>query len=342
MLFSLMKEIYVVIRKPVAFQAITNLVASDGVIPLKSLPIRMYQISNKFRDEMRTKSGLIRSKEFIMKDLYTFDVDVEHAKKTYESVREAYKKIFDTLQIPYVSVLGDTGSIGGSLSHEYHFLSEIGQDDLLICQNCERGFNVEVRASSEDYKCSKCDGLQYTEKKKGVEVGHTFLLGDKYSKIFKAKYMPKKGKAQNLQMGCFGLGVSRIMASSLEILSTEENRLRWPIEITPFKVMIIAPKDGSKESVAMDQVFQLYDQLNNSNMFFNDVIIDDRPGITVGKKLRDAKKTGYPWVILFGKDCIHPTNPVVELHDYEDSISVAVNQILYHFESINRHSYSYI
>ena len=318
------------------FQAITNLVANDGVIPLKSLPIRLYQISTKFRDEMRTKSGLIRSKEFIMKDLYTFDIDAEHAEETYESVREAYKRIFHTLQVPYVSVLGDTGSIGGSLSHEYHFLSDIGQDDLLICQNCERGFNEEMQISSEDYKCSKCDG-QYIEKKKGVEVGHTFLLGDKYSKIFKAKYMPKKGKPQILQMGCYGLGVSRILASSLEILSTEENRLRWPLEIAPFKVMIIAPKEGSKEFVAMDQVFRLYDQLNNSNMFFNDVIIDDRSGVTVGKKLRDAKKTGYPWVILFGRDCIHPTNPVVELHDYEDTISVPVNQILYHFESINDH-----
>lgn len=167
-----------------------------------------------------------------------------------------------------------------------------------------------------------------------IEVGHTFLLGDKYSKIFKASYTDSEGKRRVMQMGCYGLGVSRIMAAALQVLSNE-NKLRWPLRIVPFKVVILAPKEGSKEVSVMDQVFHLYDHLNSHQDFSNDVIIDDRPDLTVGKKLRDAKKTGYPFIVLFGKSSIDPLNPVVELHQYEEMIKLPVNQVMYHFESIN-------
>ena len=313
---------------PTYEEAITSLVASVGIISERMLPLKLYQISTKFRDEMKSKFGLIRSKEFIMKDLYTFDASHETAMKTYMEVMDVYSKLFQTLNIPYICVDGHTGSIGGTLSHEYHFISEIGQDELIICQNCGFGNNVELH---DNEKCLKCDSSDI-KRTKGIEVGHTFFLGDKYSKIFKAKFMTKEGKSREIQMGCYGLGVSRIMAAALEVLSVEENRLRWPKEIVPYKVIIIAPKSGSKESVVMDKVFNLYDLINGHKAFSGDVIIDDIPGMTVGLKLRNAKKMGYPFIILFGKESI---NSVIELYDYRSMIKIPIDQVLVHLKSIN-------
>ena len=314
---------------PTFEEAITHLIANlTNFVSYKSCPLRLYQISTKFRDEMRAKYGLLRSKEFIMKDLYTFDVSHEAAEETYAQVRDAYDKIFSRLKVPYVSVQGDTGSIGGTVSHEYHFISDVGQDDLLLCKKSGFGINKELATEEE------MNNTELTPSK-GIEVGHTFLLGDKYSKVFGAKFMQTNGKPEVLQMGCYGIGVSRVLAASLEVLSSE-TELCWPSEIVPYQIMIVAPKSGSKEFVAYDQVIKLYDQLDSRNEFQNDVIIDDRSNITVGKKLKEAKQTGYSNIILFGKDCVSEHNPVVELHrGKEEMVKLPVNQVMYHFETLH-------
>merc|ERR1712241_1314876 len=263
-----------------------------------------------------------------MKDLYTFDVNHEAAEETYAQVRDAYEKIFSRLKVPYVSVQGDTGSIGGTISHEYHFISDVGQDDLLLCRKSGFGINKELATEEE------MNNTELTPSK-GIEVGHTFLLGDKYSKVFGAKFMQTNGKPEVLQMGCYGIGVSRVLAASLEVLSSE-TELCWPSEIVPYQIMIVAHKSGSKEFVAYDQVITLHDQLNSRSEFQDDVIIDDRPNMTVGKKLREGKQTGYSHIVLFGKDCIDEQNPVVELHSgKEETLKLPVNQIMYHFETLN-------
>ena len=317
---------------PTFEEAVTHLIANlTNYVSYKSCPLRLYQVSTKFRDEMRSKFGLLRSKEFIMKDLYTFDISHEAAEETYAQVRKVYEKIFSRLKVPYVSVQGDTGSIGGTISHEYHFISDVGQDELILCEKCGFGSNKEL--ATEDVICPNCANTQLTTSK-GIEVGHTFLLGDKYSKVFGAKFMQVNGKPDVLQMGCYGIGVSRILAASLEVLSSE-TELSWPSEIVPYQILIVAPKAGSKEFTAYDQVIKLYDQLESRSEFRNDVIIDDRPNYTVGKKLREAKQTGYSHIILFGKDCISEQNPVVELHSgKEEMIKLPVNQVMYHFETL--------
>ena len=318
---------------PTFEEAVTELIANLGKIPYKSCPIRLYQISPKYRDEMKSKFGLIRSREFIMKDLYTFDTSVEAAKNTYSQVRSVYDKIFNRLNVPYVSVQGDTGSIGGTVSHEYHFISQIGQDELVLCQNCGYGANLELITDGGKI-CPSC-GNSELQISKGIEVGHTFFLGDKYSKIFGAKFIQKNGKPEVLEMGCYGIGVSRILAASLEVLSNE-SELSWPAEIVPYQVVLIAPKGGSNESKAIAEVNALYDQLNSQETFKNDIIIDDRYNLTVGKKLKEAKETGYSHIVLFGKDCIDERNPVVELYNTSAGtmIKLPVNQVMYHFETL--------
>jgi len=291
---------------PTHEESITNMMKTVSFPSESTLPIRLYQCGTKFRDEMRPKFGLLRAKEFIMKDLYTFDKDHNEGIKTYDDITEAYRIILNKLKIPYVRVDGDTGQMGGSQSHEYQILAPIGQDTLQVCKTCLSGANLEL---GDKKNCINC-GRQM-EESKGIEVGHTFLLGEKYSSTFQATYKTAQGKSKLFYMGCYGIGVSRLLAASVEVLSTK-NELRWPELIAPFTVCIITPKSGSKEEVSagsmLDQFVEAVDKT-----FKSDFIIDDREKISVGKKLKEAKMTGYPYIVLFGKKC-KDEDPILEIH----------------------------
>jgi len=313
---------------PTHEEAVTDLMAHVGPTSYKSLPIRVYQTTTKFRDEARPKFGIIRAREFLMKDMYTFDTDITAAMETYHAVTEAYGRFFAQLfqnegvatvgseqndWPPYLRrVAGDTGAIGGTASHEYHVLADIGQDRLRVCGECHRGHNLEVDTRTRLEDCPVCSGAHPLQESKGIEVAHTFLLGDKYSSAMGAKYVGLDGKPSNMVMGCYGIGVSRLMAAAVEALSTEKE-LRWPLSIVPFSACVICPKPGSKEASKMSEAYALYDALN-ADVFPDDVLLDERDKVTVGKKLRDAHKTGYTYVVLFGKDCIDEADPRVELH----------------------------
>ena len=253
-----------------------------------------------------------------MKDLYTFDMDNNTAMMTYEAIHNAYSIFFNRLGVPWRRVKGDCGDIGGQKSHEYHFPAAIGQDTLLLCSNCDGGKNTEFEETNDSKKCPDCGGPLVPSK--GIEVGHTFLLGDTYSSKLKAKYITLHNSMCKLHMGCYGIGVSRLIGACVEALSNEQE-LRWPKLIAPFSACVICPKLGSREESAMDSAYNLYDNISNpcTGLFPNDVILDDRDKITVGKKLRDAYKLGYPYIILFGKSCLDQNNPQVELHSTSSS-----------------------
>ncbi len=298
---------------PTHEESITALMAELHPLSYRALPLKLYQMSTKFRDEADPKHGLIRSREFLMKDLYTFDVDKVAAMRTYEEVSDAYNGFFSELGVPVVRVRGDSGDIGGEVSHEFHYdCGGIGQDQLLLCAKCGRGENIAVVPDLGD--CPRCGGRDKAiSERKGVEVGHTFFLGDRYSAILKGQYLEATGKPAPLQMGCYGLGVSRILAAAVESLSTK-NELRWPDKIAPFSAAVLAPKAGSREEAAIAGAdIDFYDELN-TRVFSEDVVLDDRDRLTVGKKLREAKATGYSCLVLFGKGCLQ-TPPKVEVHE---------------------------
>jgi len=333
---------------PTHEEAVTDLLANHvGQVSHKNLPLRLYQTTNKFRDEMRPRYGIIRGREFVMKDMYTFDTDITAAMETYQAVNKAYARFFRQLFEKEVvnsssttslghhnwplflrRVSGDTGAIGGTASHEYHILADsIGQDRLMVCNECHRGHNVEVDTRDRLEECPNCQGKQQLIESKGIEVAHTFLLGDKYSSALGARYMGLDNKPHNMFMGCYGIGVSRLMAACLETLSTE-TELRWPQAIVPFSACVICPKPGSKEASQMLEAHALYDALN-TDVFPDDVIMDDRDKVSVGKKRRDAYRTGYTHVILFGKDCVgrDGAEPKVELHVLSGSLSGGEPQV---------------
>ncbi|XP_019642078.1 PREDICTED: probable proline--tRNA ligase, mitochondrial [Branchiostoma belcheri] len=286
---------------PTHEEAVTEIVAAQSNLSYKQLPIKVYQITRKFRDERRPRFGLLRGREFLMKDLYTFDTSEETACDTYEGVGQAYSRVFNRLGLDYVRVEADPGDIGGSLSHEYHLPADIGEDQLLVCAKCSFGANKEAMAEDQT-SCPSCSGpLSLTQ---GIEVGHTFYLGTKYSSVFNASFLNNKGQPQLCEMGCYGLGMTRILAAALEVLSLDD-QIRWPGVIAPYQVYIIPPKKGSKEESASQLAEELCDIIPQQLPHLRgEILLDDRSHMTIGKRLKDANVLGYPYVIVVGKQAL--------------------------------------
>lgn len=202
-------------------------------------------------------------------------------------------KILDGNSIKILSVEACSGIMGGKLSHEYHYISSAGEDNLLHCRNCNYAFNIEVTGENDSSACVKCHSTN-VEQVKGMEVAHAFLLGDRYSKAFNATFLHTDGKPKPLMMGCYGIGISRILAASLEVLSTD-NDLKWPSLLAPYDVCLIGPKQGSKEAHQGDQIeHQLLHELKT--LCGKEVLHDDRKYLTIGKRLIDAKRYVYKYV----------------------------------------------
>lgn len=264
-----------------------------------------FQIGNKFREELRPKFGLIRAKEFLMKDSYSFDIDRPSAIRTYEEYIQIYKNIFQTIGVTvltrknnyflYCSLIhskcillveANSGNIGGSVSHEFQIPNEIGEDTLMQCKMCNWSSNLEV--CGDISACPKCQSK--VERSEGIEVGHAFLLDDTYSKPLGATFLQPNNKPATLMMGCYGIGISRLIAASIETLSTDDE-IRWPFVLAPFSVYIIPPKGGSREEESVVHLVDLiYDKLTQTLELKDDVIVDDRIGLTIGKRLLEAKR----------------------------------------------------
>ncbi|XP_057665485.1 probable proline--tRNA ligase, mitochondrial isoform X2 [Diorhabda carinulata] len=303
------------ILNPTHEEVAGELLSMLAPISYKSFPLRLYQISNKFRDEIKPRFGLMRGREFIMKDMYSFDVDIDNAKKTYEEVCQSYNNIFDAIGVEYVKILGNSGTMGGSLSHEYQFKAQIGEDNVLNCSSCNYTANTELCG---DHKCPNC-GETTINIQCGIEVGHTFYLGDKYSKVFNATYVGKDGKSEILQMGSYGIGISRLLAASLEVLSSE-NELRWPSVLAPYNVIILPPKSGSNEETPTEgRATDLYTKLENMiPCLKNNVLLDDRTSLTIGRRFVDAKRVGYQFIIVINKKTAQEV-PLYELNDIKNN-----------------------
>ncbi|RUP16586.1 prolyl-tRNA synthetase [Jimgerdemannia flammicorona] len=447
---------------PTHEEEITQLVAGE-VTSYRQLPLRLYQIGRKYRDEMRPRSGLLRGREFLMKDLYTFDATEEEATATYEDVRAAYAKVFRRIGVPFVVADADTGNIGGTSSHEYHFISEVGEDSLLICPECGYTANEErargiiphhhhapsisnpfdtfassllpslslppsaltiqlasaelvIKNAKEAETSSERDvvaiviesgrtvnmlklrdavkkqlgekakdginmdllmGIQTLETMRkqeerwsklsvyvddsvnsiipdptsapplpqsieshplavfavhtdttlhhgdfhnvqpgdtcpqcpapltlhrAIEVGHTFLLGTKYSAALGATFRPAgpvAGGVLPIQMGCFGLGVSRMLAAIVES-SNDTRGIAWPVSVAPFRVAVV-PVDVKNEGMkaVAERVYDALDGMGGS--LRDEVVMDDRQGASFGFRMKDAELVGYPYIVVVGK-----------------------------------------
>ncbi|KAM8709195.1 hypothetical protein ACLKA7_016067 [Drosophila subpalustris] len=302
------------LMSPTHEEAVTAMLATTAPISYRQLPLRLFQIGPKFRDELKSRFGLMRAKEFLMKDMYTFDMTMETARSTYATVSAAYERFFRQLEVPFVKVEAATGMMGGSLSHEYHFISPVGEDTLLQCSACGYAGNVEVFGSDSETPstCPSCQGPQLS-RVRGVEVAHTFLLGDKYSKPLGATFVNTSGKPETLVMGCFGIGITRVIAAALEVLSTEQE-LRWPKLLAPYDVCLIGPKQGSKEQSVVESLENDLLQQLTQICGTEELLHDERKELTIGKRLLDAKRLGHPLTIVVGGKAGQQESPKLEIH----------------------------
>ena len=264
---------------PTHEEVITN-IAKQYIRSYKQLPINFYQIQTKFRDEIRPRFGVMRSREFIMKDAYSFHMDEESLGETYQVMHQTYCNIFDRLGLDYRPVLADSGAIGGDSSHEFHVLAESGEDELLYDDESDFAANVEIAKNHPNKKNLKSC--------RGIEVGHIFQLGTKYSNDMKATFIDESGKPCPMIMGCYGIGVSRIVAAAIE-QKNDENGMIFPQSIAPFEV-VITPIGYDKSSKVKEAVEELYSQLLADNY---DVLLDDR-SLRPGVMFSEAELLGIP------------------------------------------------
>ena len=273
-------------------EEVITFVARDYLNSYKKLPVALYQIQTKFRDEMRPRFALMRGREFSMKDMYSFHADEEDLAVWYKLVWDAYKRIFTRCGLEVKVVDSDTGQIGGKEAHEFMVMSEVGEDTITYCNKCEFGANVEHSGLAEGDKCPNCDGTISVAK--GIEVGNIFNLGTKYSEPMKAFFLNKEGKSLPLVMGCYGLGVSRTLMAIVE-QNNDESGIIWPDELKPFDFHIICV-DPKKEDLK-NTAFDIYNTLRKDYA----CLIDDRFE-RPGAKFKDADLIGVPYRITVGRD----------------------------------------
>ncbi|MDG1184716.1 MAG: proline--tRNA ligase, partial [SAR86 cluster bacterium] len=283
---------------PTHEEVITDLVRNN-VKSYKELPLNIYQIQTKFRDEIRPRYGVMRGREFLMKDSYSFNIDEASLQETYLLMKNTYKKILERIGLEYKIVKADSGAIGGDTSEEFHVLAENGEDTIAISDASEFAINTELLLNEgEDISTLEGkpspDGNGVIEIKKGIEVGHIFQLGKIYTELMKVNVLNQEGRAVDLFMGCYGIGVSRLVAAAIE-QNNDGKGILWPESIAPYEVNIVAI-GYTKEPKIADAANNLSEQLQSMGY---EVIVDDRKD-GYGTKMKDAELIGIPVNIIIG------------------------------------------
>jgi len=277
---------------PTHEEIITDLV-KNHVSSYRQLPLVLYQIQTKFRDEIRPRFGLIRSCEFIMKDAYSFDKDQAGLDKNYKAMYNAYKNIFKRCGLDILITEADPGVMGGNVSHEFMVPARSGEDVVGLCPKCKQS-----RAGDAE-TCPECSAT--LEKVNTIEVGHVFQLGTKYSSVLGANFLDEKGVLNPIIMGCYGIGVSRLIPAIIE-QNHDSNGIIWPEEVSPFKVIIL-PLDTADKKI-MQNALGIYEGLKESNI---ETIIDDRDE-RAGVKFKDADLIGVGLQLIIGKEFLNNNN----------------------------------
>jgi prolyl-tRNA synthetase len=276
---------------PTNEEAMVNLVR-QSVKSYKQLPLNLYQINLKFRDEIRPRFGLLRGREFLMKDGYSFHENVEDMKREFTLMEETYKRIFTRLGLHFRVVDADSGQIGGDGSKEFMILADSGEDDIVVCDSCEYGANVEVATDFQEGSLCKCGApLRMT---KGIEVGHIFQLGTKYSEPMGATFLNSSGKTEPYIMGTYGIGVSRLLAAIIE-QNHDDSGCIWTKESAPFDAYILI--SNMKEQSQVERAQEVYETLTAEGY---DVLLDDR-NERFGTKIKDFELLGIPYGVTVGK-----------------------------------------
>lgn len=271
---------------------------ANRLLSYKNLPAIYYQIGEKFRKEIRCRGYLFRTRSFVMMDAYSFDKNEEEMIKTYNLMKDAYHNIYKRLGIDVIPTISDNGAIGGKVSHEWQAKLEQGEDIVLHDEKNNIGLNEEVlyfENRDEYLKQFGIDDVNALKKYKTVELGHTFQLDTKYSESMKLYYKDDNGNDKPYYMGCYGIGIDRIIATIIENNILKENDkikgFALPYNIAPYKVQIIYSENNKEVAES------LYKYLLENNIT---AILDDRENLGIGNRINDVLMLGTPKMIVIG------------------------------------------
>ena len=270
--------------------------AKEFINSYKDLPLAIYHINSKFRDELRSKSGIMRGREFLMKDMYSWHVDQADFDKFYAEAKAAYLRVFSRLGLVAKVTEASGGAFTEKISYEFEVLSDAGEAPILYCSKCDYCVNVDdIKTYKEGDDCPKCAQDKLSQAMASA-LGNVFDLGQKYTKAFDLKFTDKNGKQGYPIMGCYGIGISRTMGVLVETFH-DERGIIWPESIAPYQVQLISIA-GKDESV-IKQADKVYAELVSAGI---EVLYDDRTDKGAGAKLSDADLIGNPYrVVVSGK-----------------------------------------
>lgn len=280
----------------------------------KDLPKAVYQIQTKFRNEQRAKSGLLRGREFLMKDLYSFHATTDDLDDYYEKVAEAYKKIFERSGVKAIRTYA-SGGLFSKYSDEFQVLADVGEDIIFLCSDCEYAENQEIHESGNS-KCPKC-GSDLVEEK-SIEVGNIFKLGTKFSSSLGLSYTDEKGEQKPVIMASYGIGPGRLMATIVES-SNDDKGIIWPENVAPFRIHLIALDDKKEEGD------RIYAELIKKDI---EVLYDDREDKTPGEKFADADLIGCPIRVVVSRKTLEKKSVELKYRDKKDIKLIKPAQLL--------------
>lgn len=289
------------------------------ILSHKDLPKSVYQIQTKFRNEPRAKSGLLRGREFIMKDMYSFHETEEDLNEYYEKIKQAYFNVYERCDIKRITYLAvaSGGKFSEKYSHEFQTLTDAGEDIIYICSGCNTVFNKEIKTE----KCPNCGGADFIENK-SIEVGNIFKLNTTYSQPFGLK----TEKNQPILMGCYGLGISRLMGAIVEV-SNDARGIIWPRSVAPYQIHLV--EITGNDSSVKQKAQEIYEILQNKNF---EVLYDNRDEKTAGEKLNDSDLMGIPLRIVVSKKTLSEDSVEVKSRNADDACLIKITDIMNYVE----------
>ena len=312
---------------PTHEEVITDLCRNE-IRSHKQLPVIFYQIQTKFRDEIRPRFGVMRSREFIMKDAYSFGLSEQQMDHSYQSMRDAYVRIFNSLGLDYRIVKADSGAIGGADSEEFHVLADSGEDLLAFSDKSDYAINAELLIESKSDQDpgslegqDSPDGKGKLKLKRGIEVGHIFKLGRKYSESMKLTVQSENGNIHP-EMGCYGIGISRIVAAAIE-QSHDDKGIIWSKEISPYTTALVEINPKGEKNLK-NLCTQIYTSLKEQG---HEVLWDDRDQ-SAGVKFSDMELIGIPQMIIIGEKSFRENKVEFKMRGEDKIVSLIPDEVL--------------
>ncbi len=316
---------------PTHEEVVTPLV-QQFVQSYKDLPVSVYQIQDKFRNEPRAKSGLLRGREFAMKDMYSFHTSEQDLEAYYAKAQGAYARVFARLGLNAI-LTEASGGVFSKYSHEYQVATPFGEDLIYKCEACDFAQNREITEVNDGGACSRCNGV--IKEVKAIEVGNIFKLSTRFADAFGFSVNNEEGLMNQIWMGCYGIGISRLAGSIVEI-HHDDKGIIWPKSVAPFAVHLVSL--GSKDDTVKQQVLEaaasLHDELEADGI---EVLWDDREGASAGEKFADADLIGIPLRLIISEKTLKEnsvewkerhadTSGLVSLADVKEKVASFVRE----------------